>query len=130
MKQEKGSKERAEAVSLIVRDMLNRADLDRPTIASRMSAMNGRVVSRHMLDAWASPARRAHNIPAYSVPILETACGLHALTDWIAAQQGGQVNYGEAALKAELIALEAAQRQADERIARLAAALRGGDHEV
>ncbi|WP_435637553.1 hypothetical protein [Carnimonas bestiolae] len=66
-----------------------------------MSRLSGDDVSKHMLDAWSSPARSEHNIPFYRIPLLEEVCSSHVLTDWLVRLRGGRVAYGREALAAE-----------------------------
>ena len=66
-----------------------------------MSRYSGDDVSKHMLDAWSSPARSDHNIPFYRIPLLEEVCQSHVFTDWIVHLRGGRVAYGREALAAE-----------------------------
>lgn len=96
----------AAQVSELVSDLLKGSELDRYEIAARMSRLSGDDVSKHMLDAWSSPARTEHNLPLYRAPILEEVCASHALTDFLVALRGGRVAYGREALDTELGRLE------------------------
>lgn len=96
----------AAQVSELVSELLKGSDLDRYEIAARMSRLSGDDVSKHMLDAWSSPARSEHNLPFYRVPLLEEVCECHVLTDWLVHLRGGRVAYGRDALNAELGRLE------------------------
>lgn len=91
---------------------------DRARVARRMSEVMGRPVSRAMIDAWASPRREAHNIPAYEVPALEIARGRHDITDYLVAQHAGRVAYGTDAARAVLDAERAELDAARQEIAR------------
>lgn len=103
-------------------DMISRmlAKLDRQAVAAQLSDLLGRPVSKHMLDAWASPRREAHNMPGYVGPFLELATGVRPLTDWAVTAHGGQALYGEAAIQAvldrELVALELSRASVGKRI--------------
>lgn len=117
-------------VSEIVGEMIKGATgsgVDRYEIATCMSRLSGDDVTKHMLDAWSSPARTDHNIPFYRVALLEEVCASHLLTDWLVGQRGGRVAYGRDALLADLGRLE---RTRDEtaRQARELKRLLGGDH--
>lgn len=96
----------ADQVSALVSEILKSSGMERCDIAARMSDLSGDDISKHMLDAWSSPARAAHNLPFYRAPLLEEVCGTTALTDWMAALRGGNVAYGPDALHAELGRLE------------------------
>ncbi len=106
---------------------------DRARVARRAGEILGRGVSRAMIDAWASPRREAHNLPAYVVPALEQAQGRRHITDYLVAQHGGRVSYGTAATRAALDAEQAELDAARQRIARRMRELRtlrqriGGD---
>lgn len=93
-------------ISELVGELLKATDLDRYEIAARMSRLSGDDVSKHMLDAWASPARADHNLPLYRAALLEEVCASHVLTDWQVNLRGGRVAYGREALDAELGRLE------------------------
>ncbi|WP_278369860.1 hypothetical protein [Vreelandella titanicae] len=96
-----GSGNYAAQVSELVGLVLKDCPVDRYEVAAQMSRFSGDDVSKHMLDAWSSPARSDHNIPFYRIPLLEEVCQSHALTDWIVHLRGGRVAYGREALAAE-----------------------------
>ncbi|TWC35089.1 hypothetical protein FBY03_111137 [Pseudomonas sp. SJZ079] len=102
-------------VSELVGEMLKGSELDRYEIAARMSRLSGDDVSKHMLDAWASPARADHNLPLYRAALLEEVCASHVLTDWQVNLRGGRVAYGREALDAELGRLERVASDASRR---------------
>ena len=96
-----GSGNYAAQVSELVGSVLKDSPHDRYEIAAQMSRLSGDDVSKHMLDAWSSPARTDHNIPFYRIPLLEEVCQSHAMTDWLVHLRGGRVAYGREALAAE-----------------------------
>ncbi|WP_447926917.1 hypothetical protein [Vreelandella sp. EE27] len=96
-----GSGNYASQVSELVGVVLKSSPADRYEVAAQMSRLSGDDVSKHMLDAWSSPARADHNIPFYRIPLLEEVCQSHAFTDWIVHLRGGRVAYGHEALAAE-----------------------------
>jgi len=96
-----GSGNYAAQVSELVASVLKNCPQDRHEIAMQMSRLSGDDVSKHMLDAWSSPARAEHNIPLYRVPLLEEVCHTHAFTDWMVHMRGGRVAYGREALAAQ-----------------------------
>ena len=96
-----GSGNYACQVSELVGSVLKSCPEDRYEIAAQMSRLSGDDVSKHMLDAWSSPARAEHNIPLYRVPLLEEVCHSHAFTDWMVHMRGGRVAYGREALAAQ-----------------------------
>jgi len=93
------SREVAQCVSLVLAES---GDLDRYAICAEVSRVSGKNVSRHMLDAYASPARVDHALPFWLGPVLEEVCQSHVLTDWLVEKRGGRVAYGKEALKQEL----------------------------
>jgi hypothetical protein len=101
-----GNGNNAAQVSELIGEILKGSDLDRYEIAARMSRLSGDDVSKHMLDAWSSPARTDHNLPFYRAALLEEVCSCHALTNWLVEMRGGRVAYGRDALNAELGRLE------------------------
>lgn len=88
-------------VSELVGNVLKHAGMDRYEVAAQMSRLSGDDISKHMLDAWSSPARADHNIPLYRVPLLEEVCHSHDFTDWMVHLRGGRVAYGREALDAQ-----------------------------
>jgi len=96
-----GSGNYACQVSELVGSVLKSCPEDRYEIAAQMSRLSGDDVSKHMLDAWSSPARTEHNIPLYRVPLLEDVCHSPAFTDWMVHMRGGRVAYGREALAAQ-----------------------------
>lgn len=101
-----GSGNYAAQISELVGEILKGSEHDRYEVAARMSRLSGDDVSKHMLDAWSSPARTDHNLPFYRAALLEEVCASHLLTDWQVALRGGRVAYGRDALLAELGRLE------------------------
>jgi len=90
-------------VARLVSEMLNASSLiDRHSISADISRLSGKDVSKHMLDAYASPARIDHTLPFWMVPVLEDICSSHALTNWLVMKRGGRAAYGKEALKQEL----------------------------
>lgn len=101
-----GSMDYRPVISHLVGDLLKAADGDRFEIASRMSRLTGREVTKYMLDAYSSEAREEFNLPLWLVPALEVACANHDLTNWLAGVRGGRLHLGKDVLNAELGRLE------------------------
>lgn len=80
--------------------------------ALRGSRLTGSEVSKYMLDAYASAARDTFNLPFWLVPVLETVCGTHDLTNWLVGVRGGKLLVGREALTADLGRLERARDEA------------------
>lgn len=106
-------------VAHLVGVALKDADGDRYEIASRMSRLEGREVSKYMLDAWSSESRDAYNLPFYQVAVLEAACHTHALSNWLADKRGGRLLVGRETLNAELGKLERLKEEAARKIREL-----------
>lgn len=104
------------AVCLLVSTITEGAD--RARVGRRMSDILGREVSRAMIDAWSSPRREAHNLPAYAVPALEHAQGRRDITDYLVRQHRGRASYGLDATRAALDSEQADLDAARQRIAR------------
>lgn len=75
---------------------------DRWEAAAAISRLAGKDVSKHMLDAYCSPARDEYNAPGWLMPVIETACRSHRYSVWVAGVHGGRLYLGADALKAEL----------------------------
>ncbi len=101
-----GSLDSRQTVCQLVAEVLKNSPMDRHAIACEMSRLEGRTVSKYMLDAWASESREDFNIPFYQVLVLETVCESRRLTDWHVGMRGGKVSYGKAVLEGELGKLE------------------------
>lgn len=82
--------------------MLAQSTADRHAIAATASRLAGRDVSKPMLDGYTADSRDTFNLPLWLVPALETACGSHELTEWLAGVRGGRLFFGCEALSAEL----------------------------
>lgn len=106
-------------VCQLVAAVLKESPLDRHQIACEMSRLEGRTVSKLMLDAWASESREDHNIPFYQILVLEEVCHSHKLTDWHVAMRGGKVSYGKDVLEGELGKLELIKEDAAKKIREL-----------
>lgn len=103
-------------VSLLVGQILKDADGDRHEIASRMTRLTGKDVSKYMLDAWSSESRDTYNMPFYLAAVLEAACSTHELSNWLADKRGGRLLLGRETLNAELGKLERVRDEAGKRI--------------
>jgi hypothetical protein len=106
-------------VAVLVYQILRDADGDRYEIAARMSKLAGYDVTKYMLDAYTSESRDAYNIPFHLVPVLETACDSHLLSNWLANKRGGRLLIGREALNAELGKLERMRDDAGKKIKQL-----------
>lgn len=93
------SREVAECVSAILAES---GRVDRYAVSAEVSRVSGKDVSKHMLDAYSSPARLDHALPFWLAPVLEEVCHSHHLTNWLVQKRGGRVAYGKDALKQEL----------------------------
>lgn len=92
-------REVAECVSVLLSES---GRVDRYEVSAEVSRISGKEVSKHMLDAYASPARADHALPFWLAPVLEEVCQAQVLTNWLAGKRGGRIAYGKDALKQEL----------------------------
>ncbi len=122
-----GKADYAFQVSHLVSEMLKACPADRWEIAAQMSRLSGEDVSKHMLDAWASPARSDHNIPLYRVPLLEEVACSHELTDWLAEKRGGRVAYGRETMAQKLGQMLVMKQRIDQQIRELKKLLGEGE---
>jgi hypothetical protein len=102
-----GESQYAREVSEIVSRLLAESGIkDRYLLSAEVSRLADKDVSKHMLDAYCSPARLDHALPFWLAPILETVCSGHHLTNWLVNKRGGRVSYGVDALDAEIGKME------------------------
>lgn len=109
---------RAQVASLVseLLDQAAAAGLNRSQVASDVSRLTGKAVSKAMLDNYTSVAHEAYNIPLWIVPAIESVCRGHVLTHWLALTRGGKLLVGREALNAELGRLERARDDAARKI--------------
>lgn len=100
-----GSMDFRPVVTALVGQMLDHASKngkDRWAVAADVSRLAGKEVSKNMLDAYSAPSREDYNVPAWLMPLLETACDSHLYTAWLADVRGARLSIGRDALAAEL----------------------------
>ena len=111
-------------VSASVARMLREADgVSRGAIAKAMSALLSEEVTPAMVDAYASEARRGHNVPAGRWWALVAVTGRFDVADAIATRAGARVISGEEIRATELGHLQAERDALDARMKQL----RGGN---
>lgn len=113
-------------VAMLLGQMFADSGLDRYQIASEMSRLTGREVSKYMLDAWTAESRDAYNIPFYAMPAAEAACKSHQMSIWLAQKRGARLAIGRDALNAEYGKLKAQSDAVTKRMKALEKFL-GGD---
>lgn len=86
---------------------------DRHEVATVMSQLLNREISKHMLDAYAAESREDHIPPLDTAIALDMAVGNFHLTNLCASKLGARLSVGTEALYLELSKLE---RQRDESI--------------
>lgn len=89
-------------IALVMSAAVADSGLDRTEIAARMSALTGREVSVHMINAYTSPEREAHNVSLERAIAFDLATGMHALLRLYATKCGARAYIGRDALLAEL----------------------------
>lgn len=100
-----GSMDFRAVVTSLVGQMLGdaaRNGKDRWAVAADVSRLAGKEVSKYMLDQYSAPSRDDYNIPAWLMPLLETACDSHAFSAWLAEVRGARLSIGRDAVAAEL----------------------------
>jgi hypothetical protein len=101
-----GSMDFRPVVAGILSEMLRTSGKDRHQVAAEASRLVGKDISKYMLDGYTAETRKGFNLPAYLIPSVETACGSHELTSWLAGVRGGRLLIGREALDAELGRIE------------------------
>ncbi len=108
----------------LLAEMLRESSRDRYAVAAEASRLAGKELSKYMLDAYTAESRETFNAPAWAIPALETACGSHRITSWLAGVRGGRLLIGREALNAELGRLERQRDEAGQQIRALRDQLR------
>lgn len=90
---------------------------DRFAVASDMSRLTGRDMTKNMLDRYAAPSADDWRFPLEALPALVKATGDTRLVTLIAEACGFKALPGEATAVAELVTLELQQRAISARIA-------------
>lgn len=103
----------------LLSDIFTASGMNRYQIASEVSRLTGKDVSKAMLDGYTSEARETFNLPFYLVPAIEAACRTHVMTAWLAEKRGARVLIGREALNGELGKLESERARIAERIKHL-----------
>lgn len=92
---------------------------DRHDVATQISKLTGRNLSKHMLDAYTAESREEH-IPPLDIAIaFDLAIGGAAVLNMYAAKIGARVLVGKASLDAELGKLERMREDATRKIKQL-----------
>jgi hypothetical protein len=113
--------ELASAIREAVSDALARAKAhearDRYAVASEMSRLTGRDITKNMLDRYAAPSADEWRFPLEALPALIRATGDTRLVHLIAEACGFKAMPVEATAVAELVTLELEERALKKRIA-------------
>jgi hypothetical protein len=92
---------------------------DRYEIASKMSRLLGRDISKHMLDAYTAESREDHIPPFDTAIAFDLATGSNVLTEFAAKKLGARLSAGKDALDAKLGHLERIRDEAAKQIKQL-----------
>lgn len=92
---------------------------DRYEVATEMSKLLGREVSKNMLDAYTAESREEHIPPFDTAIAFDMAVGGHLLLDFAASKLGARVSIGKEALNAQLGKLERVRDEAAKQIKQL-----------
>ena len=109
----------------LLADAIKESPHDRFEIAARMSRLTGTDITKAMLDAWTSSARRAWRFPLEFTPAFEAATSTHNVSQFMAERCGGRMIYGREVLEAQLGRFEMLKMQADREHKRIRDALKG-----
>lgn len=90
---------------------------DRYAVATEMSRIMGRDVTKNMLDRYTAPSAEEWRFPLEALPALVAATGDARIVTIIAEASGYKVMPGEATAVAELVTLELQNRAIKKRIA-------------
>lgn len=112
------------AVREALAETIRTSDMARADIAARMSALSGRQVSEHMLNAWTAPSRTSWRFPLALAPAFEVATSSYSLLERLAAWRGCRVLVGEEALQAEWGRLEQMRQDINAQMTSLRARMR------
>lgn len=96
---------------------------DRYEIATKMSKLLGREISKHMLDAFTAESREDHTPPLDTAIAFDMAVGSHALLDLAANKLGARVVIGKEVLHGQIGKLEQVRDDAAKQIKQLKSAL-------
>lgn len=106
-------------IALIVAQAMKGAGRSRDVLAEQLSLLLADVVSKPMLDAYASKARDTHNISAARLLALVAVTGRFDLLDSLARRIGAGVLVGEELTTARLGHLKAERTKLDREIREL-----------
>lgn len=108
----------------LLADAIKESPHDRFEIAARMSRLTDTDITKAMLDAWTSSARRAWRFPLEFQPAFEAATCTHIVSQFMAARCGGRMIYGREVLEAQLGRFEMLKVSADKEYKRIREALK------
>lgn len=117
-------------ISSMVGSVLNSDSRPREIIAARMSMLLGEDISRAMLDAYSSPAREDHKVPASRLLALIAATDRHDLLDPIMREIGAGLLVGDEIKTARIGHLSQQMKAINEELRKLkgdAPLIRGGN---
>lgn len=92
---------------------------DRYEVASEMSKLLGREISKNMLDAYTAESREDHIPPLDTAIAFDTVVGGHRLLDLAASKLGARISVGKDALLTQLGQFERARDEAAKQIKKL-----------
>lgn len=109
----------ANEISGAMKHAIENCGITREVIAERMGKLLGQTVSKHILDAYTSPAREAHHINLQRAIAFDAATGTHVLLELYAKFAGGRVFIGRDAMLAELGRAEVLRDELGQQIKRI-----------
>jgi len=125
-----GSLNLSHIIPNLLAEAIRESPHDRFEIAARMSRAAGCEVTKAMLDAWTSTARRAWRFPLEFLPAFEAATCTHIVSQFMAERCGGRMLYGREVLEAQLGRFEMLKMKADREYKRIREALKRMEEEL
>jgi len=111
-----GSMDYGSELRHLVSETLKACPKDRFAVASEMSRLTGREISKSMLDSWSAESRAEWRFPLEFAPAFEVATATYALTEFLARKCGRKVYAGADIYAAELGKLETLKDRIDGKI--------------
>lgn len=94
---------------------------DRFEVATEMSKLLGREITKNMLDAYTAESREDHIPPFDTAIAFDLATNSHTLLDFAASKLGARISVGKDALNSQLGKLERVRDEAAKQIKQLKA---------
>ena len=90
------------AIREMISEALKNSKMDRYGVASEMSRLLGREVTKARLDSWSAESKEGHKFPLANLPSFAEATGAKAILRFLCELAGGRFIEGEDVLRLEL----------------------------